>query len=186
METFTELKAFGDDPYYHAKREETLRKLQIRSIDAPLVELINDFAKLPYCFTLQSCYGHFIHKGQRNPKNTEPLSNCDKDSCIEYRIAYIALCIQNNDLGRQLLWNLKRVTEIDPEYIQLGCAEWFWKRQVNSYALQVEPERYKTEDRCLLSIQEALYIEKVRTQYYAVLKHLVYNARLKSGDTKDE
>ncbi|KAF5427250.1 hypothetical protein C5S39_13795 [Candidatus Methanophagaceae archaeon] len=54
METFTELKAFGDDPYYHAKREETLRKLQIRSIDAPLVELINDFAKLPYCFTLLS------------------------------------------------------------------------------------------------------------------------------------
>ena len=179
MKTFTKLKAFVDDPHYYEKREESLRKLQISTIDAPIVEIIKDFAKLPYCFTLQSCYGHFIHKGQENPKNVEPLSlsDFDKSSSIEYRIAYIALCIQNNDLGKQLLQNLKKITKIDPEYIQFGSAEWFWRRQVNSYALQVEPERYKTEGRCRLSIQEALYVEKVRTQFFKELEKLVQMKR---------
>ncbi len=166
METFTKLKALVDDPRYAEKREESLRKLQISRIDAPLVGIIENFAKIPYCFTLQSCYGHFIHKNQQNPKNTEPLSNFDKSSSIEYRIAYIALCVQNNDLGKQLLQDLGKITEIEPEYIQFGSAEWFWRRQVNSYALQVEPERYKTEDRCRLSIQEALYVEKVRNHVF--------------------
>ena len=166
METFTKLKALVDDPRYAEKREESLRKLQISRIDAPLVGIIENFAKIPYCFTLQSCYGHFIHKNQQNPKNTEPLSNFDKSSSIEYRIAYIALCVQNNDLGKQLLQDLGKITEIEPEYIQIGSAEWFWRRQVNSYALQVEPERYKTEDRCRLSIQEALYVEKVRNHVF--------------------
>ena len=97
MKTFTKLKAFVDDPHYYEKREESLCKLQISTIDAPIVEIIKDFAKLTYCFTLQSCYGHFIHKGQENPKNVEPLSlsDFDKTSSIEYRIAYLALCIQN-------------------------------------------------------------------------------------------
>ena len=179
MKTFTKLKAFVDDPHYYEKREESLRKLQICTIDAPIVEIIKDFAKLPYCFTLQSCYGHFIHKGQENPKNIEPLSlsNFDKSSSIEYRIAYIAMCIQNNDFGKQLLQDLKKITKTDPEYIQFGSADWFWRRQVNSYVLQVEPERYKIEDRCLLSIQEALYVEKVRTPVFKELKNLVQMKR---------
>ena len=173
MKTFTKLKAFVDDPHYYEKREESLRKLQISTIDAPIVEIIKDFAKLPHCFTLQSCYGHFIHKGQQNLKNLEPLSNFDKSLSIEYRIAYIAICIQNNDLGKQLLQDLKKITKINPEYIQFGSAEWFWRRQVNSYVLQVVPERYKTEDRCRLSIQEALYVEKVRNQVFKELRNLV-------------
>jgi len=177
METFTKLKALVDDPRYVEKREESLRKLQISTIDAPLVGIIEDFAKVPYCCTLQSCYGHFIHKNQQNPKNTEPLSNFDKSSSIEYRIAYIALCVQNNDLGKQLLQDLEKITEIEPEYIQIGSAEWFWRRQVNSYALQVEQERYKTEDRCRLSIQEALYVEKVRNHVFGELKNLVQMKR---------
>jgi hypothetical protein len=173
MKTFTKLKAFVDDPHYYEKREESLRKLQISTIDAPIVEIIKDFAKLLHCFTLQSCYGHFIHKGQQNLKNLEPLSNFDKSLSIEYRIAYIAICIQNNDLGKQLLQDLKKITKINPEYIQFGSAEWFWRRQVNSYVLQVVPERYKTEDRCRLSIQEALYVEKVRNQVFKELRNLV-------------
>ena len=177
METFTKLKTLVDDPRYVEKREESLRKLQISTIDAPIVGIIEGFAKIPYCFTLQSCYGHFIPKNQQNPKNTEPLSNFDNSSSIEYRIAYVALCVQNNDLGKQLIQDLEKITEIEPEYIQFGSAEWFWRRQVNSYALQVEPERYKTEDRCRLSIQEALYVEKVRNQVFGELKKLVQMKR---------
>ena len=181
MKTFTKLKAFVDDPHYYEKRDESLRKLKISTIDTPIVEIIKDFAKLSYCFTLQSCYGHFIHEGQQNPNNIEPLSNVDKSSSIEYRIAYIALCIQNNDLGKQLSGDLEKITIIDPEYIQFGCAEWFWGRQVNSYALQVEPERYKTEDRCHLNIQEALYVEKVKNQVFKELKLLVHLKRQQNG-----
>lgn len=37
---------------------------------------------------------------------------------MEYRIAYIAFCIENNLLGRELLESLKEITVIDPENIQ--------------------------------------------------------------------
>lgn len=173
MKTFTKLKAFVDEPNYYEKREESLRILRISTIDPPIVEIIKDFANLHYCFTLQSCYGHFIHKSQQNSKNIEPLSNLDKSSNIEYRIAYIAICIQNNDFGKQLYQDLKKITKIDHKYVQFGSAEWFWERQVNTYALQVIPERYKTEDRCQLSIQEALHVEKVRNEFFKELKNLV-------------
>jgi len=173
MKTFTKLNAFVNDPNYYEKREESLRILRLSTIDPPIVEIIKDFANLHYCFTLQSCYGHFIHKSQQNSKNIEPLSNLDKSPDIEYRIAYIAICIQNNDFGKQLLQDLKKITKIDHEYVQLGSAEWFWERQVNTYALQVIPERYKTEDRCQLSIQESLHVEKVRNEFFKELKDLV-------------
>lgn len=173
MKTFTESRVLVDDPHYCAKREESLRKLRMSTIDAPIVEIIEDFRKLPYCFTLQSCCGHFICKGQRNRENIRPLFDFDNGSSIEYRIAYVALCIQNSDPGRQLLHDLAEMTRIDPEYVQFGSADWFWRRMVNSYALQVEPERHKTEDRCRLSIQEALHVEKVRNQVFRELRNLI-------------
>jgi len=80
-------------------------------------------------------------------------------------------------LGKQLLQDLKKITKIDPEYTQFGSADWFWRRQVNSYALQVEPERYKTEDQCRLSVQEALYVEKVRNQFFKEHEKMVQMKR---------
>jgi len=47
---------------------------------------------------------------------------------VEYRIVYIAFCIENSFLGRELFESLKEITAIDPENIQFCCAEWFWKR----------------------------------------------------------
>jgi len=70
-----------------------------------------------------------------------------------------------NDLGK--------IPAIDPEYIQFGCAEWFWKRQVNSYVLQVEPKRYMTEDRVSVNYQEALHIEKIRNTVFSELGNLI-------------
>lgn len=83
----------------------------------------------------QSCYGHFIYTGQRDPHNIEPLPVTDKIARVEYRIAYIALCIENNAAGIKLLKALKEITVIDPENIQFCGADWFWERQINSYAL---------------------------------------------------
>jgi hypothetical protein len=70
---------------------------------------------------------------------------------------------------------LKEVTAIDPENIQFCCAEWFWDRQVNSYALQVEPDRFKRQDRATVGLQEALKIEKIRNLFFVRLYELLEN-----------
>ena len=144
-------------------------------IDVPIIKIINGFNKLPYCFTMQSCYGHFLYSGQKDPHNLAPLPVTKTLARVEYRIAYIAFCIENSDSGRRLFEALEGITVIDPKNIQFCCADWFWKDQVNSYALQVEPERYKTKDRCSVSYQEALHIEKVRNQFFAEIKRIVQN-----------
>jgi len=175
METFTEIKPLVDHSLYQVQREKSLRRLDINTIDTPIIEIVNSFAKLPFCFTLQSCYGHFVYKNQKNPKNVEPLPDSDDIANVVYRIAYIALCIQNDDRGKILIEKLSYIPSIDPEYVQFGCAEWFWKKQVNSYALQVEPKRYKTKDKISISYKEALHIEKIRNEAFMGLKKIIQN-----------
>ena len=114
METFTEPKAMVKNLHYQDQRQKCLAGLSDGMIDEPIIELVNAFNKLPYCFTLQSCYGHFIYSGQNDPHNLEPLPITDTIARVEYRIAYIALCIENSDLGRMLFDALKGIAEIDP------------------------------------------------------------------------
>ena len=173
MKTFTEAKPFVENPRYQEKREEALSRLNFHIIDAPIVDIIEGYATIPHCFSLQSCYGHFVHKGQKNPKNIEPLSNYNEGSKVEYRIAYMAFCIQNNDSGRKLYHDLEAITKIDTDYIQFGSANWFWQRNVNSYVLQVEPDRHKTEDSVFVGIDEALHLEKVRDQMFEALRRIL-------------
>ena len=173
METFTQSRPLVSNPLFQEQRAESMRRLDINTIDTPIIEIIRDFTKLLYCFTLQSCYGHFLYNNRNDPKNIEPLANLDEGFSVEYRIAYIALCIQNSELGVGLLQDLRDLTRIDPEYVQFGCAEWFWERQVNSYVLQIEPERYKTKDKVIVSSQEALHIEKIRNQFFDELKRMI-------------
>jgi len=174
METYTQSRPLVSNPLYQEQKAESLRRLDFSTIDAPITDIIKSLAELPYCFTLQSCYGHFLGNKQSDPKNFKPVANLDKALSVEYRIAYIALCIQNNEAGVGLLQNLKNFTEIDPDYIQFGCAGWFWERQVNSYVLQVEPERYKMRDKAVVSFQEALHIEESREQFFHELRKMVY------------
>ena len=173
METFTELKDFVENPHFHEQRQRSVNSLDIATIDPPIVEIIDGFSKLPYCFTLQSCYGHFLYSGQKDEKSVDPLPDSENIAEVEYRIAYIALCIEDSESGRQLFSEFRQVPAVDPEYIQFCCADWFWKDRVNSYALQVEPERYKAKDKCSVSFQEALHIEKVRNQFFAEIKRIV-------------
>jgi hypothetical protein len=173
METFTTTKSFVHNPRYREQRRKALGGLDINTIDAPIVPLIDALSKLPYCFTLQSCYGHFLYDGQRDPYDTQALPVSAAISRVEYKIAYVALCLQNNDSGRALCQGLSGLVSIDPDYIQFGCAEWFWGRQVNSYALQVEPERFKTKDRIVVDYQEALHIEKVRNEFFGELGRMI-------------
>ncbi len=173
METFTELKDFVNNPHYHEQRQVSLSRLDINATDVPIIEIINGFSKLSYCFTLQSCYGHFLHNNQKNPKSIEPLPISDSITSVKYRIAYIALCIQNSDSGRILFHDLRKIPIIDLEYIRFGCAEWLWERQINSYVLQVEPKRYMTKDRASVNYHEALHIEKIRNEFFSGLKKII-------------
>ena len=166
METFTEPKAFVDNPLFQAQRRKSLADLTGIALDTPIIEIINHFNKLPYCFTLQSCYGHFLHKGQEASHSLASLPAAKPINKVTYRIAYIAFCVENSKPGKRLLSALKEITVIDPENIQFFCAEWFWKRQINSYALQVEPDRFKHEDKAKLDYEEALHIEKIRDKFF--------------------
>ena len=177
METFTELKELAENPHYQVQRQKILCDLSDEMIDMPIVDLINGFNKLSHCFTLQSCYGHFVYNGQKDFHNLEPLSERDINTKVEYRIAYIAFCIENSPSGRELFESLKKITVIDPENVQFCCAEWFWKRQVNSYALQVEPDRFKCKDKAIVDFKEALHIEKIRNEFFIRLYELLNNVR---------
>lgn len=175
METFTELKELAENPHYRAQKKETLCNLTDGMIDMPIIDLINGFNKLPHCFTLQSCYGHFVYNGQKETHNLEPLPAIGGIGKVEYRIAYIAFCIENCLLGRELFDSLEDIMAIDPENIQFCCAEWFWKRQVNSYALQLEPDRFKRKDTAIIDFKEALHIENIRNDFFIRLYELLGN-----------
>jgi len=181
LETFTEPKELVNNSHYQEQRQKSLAGLTDAVVDAPIIEIINGFNKLPYCFTIQSCYGHFLYNGQKESHNLDPFPVTKTTARVEYRIAYIAFCIENSDSGRRLYEALKEITVIDPENIQFCCAEWFWKRLVNSYALQVEPDRFKHEDKAILDYKEALYIEKIRNEFFVQLKELLKKQQGLSG-----
>ena len=63
--------------------------------------------------------------------------------------------------------------EIDKDYIQFGSAGWFWDRQVNTYVLQVEPDRYRFKDRVFLDYREALHVEKIRDLFFQKLDGII-------------
>ena len=142
-------------------------------IDAPIVDLVNALNRLSCCFTLQCCYGHFLYAGQEDPHNLEPLPVTDGIAEVQYRIAYICLCVEDSAAGRALLAALREIPAMDPDNVQLCSADWFWERQVNSYALQVEPDRFKDRDTATLGFAEALQIEKLRNELFARLVRLV-------------
>jgi hypothetical protein len=172
METFAQSRQFVDNPRYERERNHVLSSLALENIDAPIHEIVQGFARLPYCFTLQSCYGHFVHAAQPEPHNLEPLPGHDVGS-VTYRIAYIALCLENSTGGKRLRTALAQIPAIDPEYVQFGSPDWFWQRYLNSYALQIEPARFATTDVAIIEHHEALHIQKVRGRFFARLTELV-------------
>ena len=174
METFTEPKDFVENPHYLQQQQTSLAALDIDTIDAPIVDIVKSFQDLPCCFTLQSCFGHFIHAGQQDKKSTERLPISDGVGPVTYRIAYVAFCLENNPEGKELLEDLRAIPVADPGYIQFGSAEWFWTRQVNSYVLQVEPERFKDKDQVTINYQEALHIQEVRYNFFSELRRLLH------------
>jgi hypothetical protein len=174
LETFTAPRELVSNHHFKNKKQKSLEGLTDDMIDAPIVDVIHDFNKRDDCFTLQCCYGHFLYEGQDNPENLESIPETNSIKKVEYRIAYLAFCIDNCMSGRLFMKSLQDLTLLDPENIQFGSADWFWRQQVNSYALQVEPDRFKNQDRALIDYQEALYLEKLKNKFYLQLKGLIY------------
>lgn len=166
METFTEARTFVENPLFDEERKASLHKLDLSTIEPPIVEIVKGFIGLSYCFTLQSCFGHFLYTGQEDIHNIAPLPVDENIEVVEYRIAYIALCIENSVLGRNLFDEMEEIALTNPEYIQFGSADWFWERHLNSYALQVEPRNYMNKDRCYIDYQQALRVEQVRNRFF--------------------
>ncbi len=149
-----------------------LSALAPQSIDAPILDIVLGFTRLPCCFTLQSCYGHFVYAAEPEPRNLAALPAEDV-GLVRYRIAYLALCIERSPAGTRLRGALEEVPTIDPEYVQFGSPGWFWERYPNSYALQVEPERFMQKDEAVIEHHEALHVQTVRDRFFESLRELV-------------
>ena len=173
METFAGPKPLVLDPNYSKEKLRILSGLKDDMIDSPIIGVINALNSLPYCFTLQSCYGHFLYDTQADSHNIAPLPVTDRIPQVTYKIAYIAVCVENSKEGKSLLEDFQQITALDPENIQFGSPEWFWNRDLNSYALQVEPERFKDKDRVVLDYKEALHIERIRNMFFNELKNFL-------------
>ncbi len=118
METFTESRPFVENEGFDDERRASLERLDLSTIDRPITGIVEGFMGLSYCLTLQSCYGHFLYAGQGDPDNIEPLPVDLNIEGVEYRIAYLALCIENSFAGRGLFDELKEIALANPNYIQ--------------------------------------------------------------------
>ncbi len=174
METFTEPREFVENPQYSHDRQSTLAALNIISIYGPIVDIVGGFAALPHCFPLQSCYGHFVCAPDQDSRTLNPIPP-GYAGLVRYRIAYVALCLENSHRGWLLRDSLARVPAVEPHYVQFGTPDWYWRRlmMVNSYALQVEPIAQRLKDEAMLGPAEALHTQRVRDLFFAELRDVL-------------
>ena len=169
MESFRAAKAFVAHLQYAPDRLRTLAAMDPGSIDEPIRDIVAALAQRSDCYSLQSCWGHFIcHDGQ-DRHTLEPIADGYMGS-VRYRIAYIALCIENSRNGRILRNLLSEIPALAPDGIQFGSAGWFWERCVNTYVLQVAPSRHKDKDEMLLDGEEARQVQTIRDRFFRELK----------------
>lgn len=178
METFTEYREFEINEQYDLDRRNTILTLDSGSIDAPIADIVSGFAELPHCFPLQSCAGHFICDPGQDIHTLDSVPAAFSGR-VRYRIAYIALCLENSRRGRLLRESMAGIPTVDPGTIQFGSADWFWDRFPNSYVLQVEPERHKHKDEAILHADEARHVQTIRDLFFEEMrKRLLKDRRL--------
>ena len=183
METFTNPKPFTSHPGYVSDREKTLRELEKEilngAIDPPLLPMIRGCMTIPYFFTVQCCFGHFVHDLEKDPENLiSPARYKETIKIVRYRIAYVTICIQNNIQGREMFSDLEKLAADNPDYIQFGSADWFWERMVNTYCIQLEPIRFKGEDTGMIGMREVLHIEMLRTDFFERITEIILKPRI--------
>jgi hypothetical protein len=85
----------------------------------------------------------------------------------------VAFCVEAVDRGRAFLERLSRLPEIEPAYVQFGCADWFWDQWPNSYTLQVEPAAHQFKDQAVLTAGEAMQTQRARDRFFGELRRLL-------------
>jgi hypothetical protein len=180
VETFAHPREFVEHSCYAEDRKAVMSALDPATIDAPILDVVRGFAKLPHCFTLQSCFGHFMWDGQNDAHSLQTLPARDV-GLVRYSIAYLALCIEHSPAGVRLRESLERVPSVDRQYVQFGSPGWFWEQYPNSYALQVEPGRFQLQDRAAMPHEEALHVQAVRDKFFARLREVVAAAQSRVG-----
>jgi hypothetical protein len=182
METFTPPRRFVPHPDYRNDRERYLlglvQEIDKNAIDTPLLPLMQECTRVLHCFTLQCCFGHFVHSMEPEKENLVPISRYTREvGRVEYRIAYIAFCIEDSPAGHRLYSDLEEIASHDPANIQFGSADWFWDQMPNTYCLQLEPERMKNEDSGDVTWEEALRIEELRGPFFKRLMEIMHRHR---------
>jgi hypothetical protein len=172
VETFTEPRALVRNRDFASDRQEALAALDLAAVDPPIVDVVEAFRPLTWCFTLQACFGHFLTAASQDDHTLDPVPP-DHTGTVRYRIAYVAFCIEDSERGRAFLERLSRVPEIDPAYVQFGSADWFWDQWRNSYTLQVEPAAHRFKDQAVLTAGEALRTQRVRDRFFEELRRLL-------------
>ena len=172
METYTKARPMVDNPDFDEQRAAALRALEGAQIDEPLVPLIAELNRLPYCFTLQCCYGHFLPEGEIDEQTLAPPPVRGRKP-VEYRIAYLALCIRDDAEGRALLEAVKGLRDVERMVVQVGSADWFWDQQVNTYVVQVGLRKHKRQDSMTLDGKQARHVAHTRTLLYRHFSELV-------------
>jgi hypothetical protein len=177
MDTFMAARALVAFPGYAQERERALDAIVLGDLDAPVVDVVEAFNDLPHLFTLQCCHGHFLtHPGQ-DEHDLAPLP-AGHGGAVRYRIAYVAFCVQDCGPGRAFLERASRLPAlVDPEYVQFGCAGWFWDQWVDSYVLQVEPVAHRYKDQAALAAGEALQTQRARDRFFEELRLLLADER---------
>jgi hypothetical protein len=172
METFSSPRPFVPSGGYSRDRRDCLAALDLAAIDEPLVDLVSGFAELPHCFTLQCCHGHFLCAPGQDPRSLDRIPSGHRGR-VRYRIAYVALCLENDRRGRALRRALARVPDVDPDFVQFGSADWFWRRWPNSYALQVAPAAHRHEDEFRLEASVAFRLQETRDLFFGRLREVL-------------
>lgn len=178
METFTSPRLFVPHLDYWTDRERLLEGLRQEiaknAIDAPLLPLVRECMTIPHCFTMQCCFGHFVHRLEPDTENLVPISRYTQEvGSIRYRIAYLALCLQDSPGGHAMYAELEKIAGLDPAFIQFGSADWFWDQVPNTYCIQLEPERMKEEDSGEVTWEEALKIERLKDPFFAGIMEIM-------------
>lgn len=170
MQTFCSEKPLEYNPGFNAKKVRSLKEMSDVDIETPVVEVVNSLNKLPFCFTLQSCFGHFLIEGENISDSFYfPYSYTDAKEFL-YRISYVAICVDSVPESRRLLTLLRDIlNKINTEYLQFGCAEWYWEQYVNSYVIQVQPWNRSNVDSLYVTTEEAQKIRTVRDHFWKIM-----------------
>lgn len=172
METFAPARPLVDVPRFIQRRNRVLSGLAPDELDAPVRTHVARLNARPCCFTLQCCWGHFVHGDQPDETGLAPPPDHDVGD-IDYRIAYLALAVDNDRDGIRLLDALATVVRVDPDNVQFGSPAWFWDRHPNAYALQVEPIRFSHLDHAIVGHREARRLAEVRDEVYEELDRIL-------------